>query len=87
MGDNDPRKGLADVMEECLKFSEQFNLGARYILLVGSGKNMALPIDSVLNDGFLSNGVFYPFVAFSAIAEQDAVKLREKAESLHKGSN
>lgn len=80
------RECLADVMEKCLKDSEQYNLGSRYILLVGAGRNMALPVDAVLQDGFLSNGVFYTFVPFTKISEIDAQKLREKAESLGKGN-
>jgi hypothetical protein len=68
---------LQDEMISAIERAKQkFKYEKNYVVVLGDdGFQYANAIDKVYKDGFLSGGVFYPFVAFREVDELNAKKI------------
>ena len=66
---------MAEAVESARK---EYGFDKNYIVVLGDdGNQYANIVDRIYRDGFLSNSVFYPFVAFKRVDEINAQKIKE----------
>ena len=67
---------LSEKMQECITIAKpirkKYDLNRDYVALLMNKGLFAVPVDEVFSDGFLSDGVHYPFIPFTAITEDVA---------------
>lgn len=72
---------LRDKMLDCLATAEVLGVPG-YVGIVSGQGIMALKIDEVLEDGFVSDGGNYGWVPFLCVNEKLAAKIKAKKSSL-----